>query len=108
VLGAVGMLQVMLQESGPMGFYFKVLKGVESVGRFAYKPFCYWGPRSWILVFERFVPWGSVLGCFVFGSSFLNSRFWAFLFLSVLFLDPLFWVLVPDAVGRYAADTCSY
>jgi hypothetical protein len=68
VLGAVGMLQVMLQGAGPMGYYFKVLKGAESVGRFAYKPFCYW----------VLVP----------GSSFLSVLFLGVLFSGILFLGP--------------------
>jgi hypothetical protein len=42
VLGAVGMLQVMLQGTGPVGYYLQVLKGVMSAGCYAYRAFCSW------------------------------------------------------------------
>jgi hypothetical protein len=45
-----------------VGYCLKVLKGALLTGRFVI------GPRSWALVFGRFVP----------GSSFLDFRFWVF------------------------------
>ena len=49
-------LQVMLHGAEPAGYYPKVLKGVLLLD-----------PRSWTLVFGRFI-----LGLFIFGPSFLG------------------------------------
>jgi hypothetical protein len=65
-------LQVLSRGAGPVGYYFKVLKGV------LFLDVLFLDPRFWVLVS---------------GFSFLGSRFWV-LVSRFLFLSSRFWVLI--------------
>jgi hypothetical protein len=67
--------------------------------------------RFWVLIFGRFVLGVPRSSSFVFGYFVIGVLFLILVpqasFLGVLFLDPCFWrfILVPEVVGRYAADS---
>jgi hypothetical protein len=76
-------LQVLSRGAGPVGYYFKVLKGVLLIGRFVpgrSVP----GSRFWVLV-SGISFLGSYFWDLISGFSFLGSRFW------VLVSGPRFW-----------------